>query len=101
VTLPGGNPVIEVPGSTPRFPSMVVGPVLVTVEPPRTAKLPKSDPRIGNANPWEGVYAIVITTKNPKANDFTVFMFILLGFFQPLREEEEHFSEFLPRIEYA
>jgi hypothetical protein len=29
-----------VPGETPRFPLRTVGPVLVTVEPPKTAKLP-------------------------------------------------------------
>jgi len=34
------NPVIAEPGLTPRSPTMVVGPVLVTPEPPRTAKLP-------------------------------------------------------------
>src|SRR5580700_8898167 len=34
------RPVIEVPGYTPRFPVRVVGPVLVTVEAPSTAKLP-------------------------------------------------------------
>jgi len=39
----------EVPGYSPKSPPMVVGPVLVTVEPPRTAKLP-AVPRIGSAN---------------------------------------------------
>src|ERR1700685_4193058 len=39
-TMPGGNPVTAVPGLTPRFPLMVLGPVLVTVVPARTAKLP-------------------------------------------------------------
>src|ERR1700726_2361008 len=37
-TTPGGNPVTEPPGLSPRFPSMIVAPVLVTVEPPRMAK---------------------------------------------------------------
>src|ERR1043165_5346728 len=36
--MPGGNPVTEEPGETPRFPVMTEGPVFVTVEPPRTAK---------------------------------------------------------------
>jgi hypothetical protein len=36
-TTPGGNPVIAVPGATPRFPTTTVDPVLVTVDPPRTA----------------------------------------------------------------
>jgi hypothetical protein len=34
-----GNPVHELPGLTPKSPVMIVGPVLVTVEAPRTAKL--------------------------------------------------------------
>ena len=39
-TIPGGKPATAVPGLTPRSPLTTVGPVLVTVEPPRTAKLP-------------------------------------------------------------
>src|ERR1700691_2222969 len=39
-TMPGGNPVTAVPGLTPRSPLMLLGPVLVTVVPARTAKLP-------------------------------------------------------------
>src|SRR5712664_1484962 len=39
VTVPGGKPVTAVPGLTPKSPVMIVGPVLVTVEAPRTAKL--------------------------------------------------------------
>jgi hypothetical protein len=39
-TVPGGNPVIAVPGLTPRSPLIVLGPVLVTVDPASTAKLP-------------------------------------------------------------
>src|SRR5665811_2258297 len=39
VTTPGGKPVTAVPGLTPRFPTMMLEPVLVTVEPPRTPKL--------------------------------------------------------------
>src|SRR5512132_4292415 len=38
-TVPGGNPVTEVPGLNPRSPVTTVGPVFVTVEPARTAKL--------------------------------------------------------------
>src|ERR1700731_2881174 len=37
-TTPGGNPVTELPGLSPRFPVMIVGPVLVTVEAPKMAK---------------------------------------------------------------
>src|ERR1700720_184854 len=35
-TTPGGNPVTELPGLSARFPTTIVGPVLVTVEPPKT-----------------------------------------------------------------
>src|ERR1041385_8795658 len=38
--IPGGNPVTAVPGLSPRSAPTVVPPVLVTVEAPRTAKLP-------------------------------------------------------------
>jgi hypothetical protein len=37
-TCPGGNPVTDVPGLSPRSPLTVVGPVFVTVDPARTAK---------------------------------------------------------------
>jgi hypothetical protein len=43
------EPVIEVPVETPRSPVMVVGPVLVTAEPPRTAKL-SAEPSMGVAD---------------------------------------------------
>jgi len=36
VTSPGGNPVMSVPGHSPRLSWSVVGPVLVTVEPAST-----------------------------------------------------------------
>src|SRR4029079_715059 len=39
VTTPGGKPVTAVPGLRPRSPVTIVGPVLVTVEAPTTAKL--------------------------------------------------------------
>src|SRR5205807_6212713 len=48
-TTPGGNPVTAVPGLTPRSPVTIVAPVLVTVEPARTAKL-AADPRA--TDPW-------------------------------------------------
>jgi len=38
-TVPGGKPVTALPGLTPRSPVTMVGPVLVTIEPPKTAKL--------------------------------------------------------------
>src|SRR5690349_9231824 len=37
--MPGGKPAMELPGETPTLPVMTLAPVLVTVEPPRTAKL--------------------------------------------------------------
>ena len=45
-TTPGGKPVTELPGLTPRSPVIVLEPVLVTVEPPRTAK-PWAEPSDG------------------------------------------------------
>ena len=39
ITIPGGKPVIEVPGLTPKSPMTTDGPVLVTAAAPRTAKL--------------------------------------------------------------
>src|SRR5216684_6255685 len=38
-TAPGRNPVIVLPGLTPRLPVTIVAPELVTADPPRTAKL--------------------------------------------------------------
>src|ERR1019366_340238 len=46
VTVPGGNPVTDEPGSSPRLPVITLGPVLVTVEPARTVKL-RAVPRFG------------------------------------------------------
>ena len=40
VTTPGGNPVTDVPGLSPRLPVILVGPVFVMPAPARTAKLP-------------------------------------------------------------
>ena len=37
---PGGNPVMELPGETPKSPVSTDGPVFVTVDAPSTAKLP-------------------------------------------------------------
>jgi hypothetical protein len=36
--IPGGNPVMAVPGETPTLPFTLVSPVLVTSEPARTPK---------------------------------------------------------------
>jgi len=48
LSMPGGNPVIAVPGETPRSPLMIVIPVLVTVVAPRTPKV-AADPRLSCA----------------------------------------------------
>jgi hypothetical protein len=39
LTLPGGKPVIEALGQRPKSPLITLGPVLVTVQAPRTPKL--------------------------------------------------------------
>src|SRR5580698_8932262 len=46
VTVPGGKPVTEEPGSNPRLPVITLGPVLVTVDPARTVKF-SAVPRFG------------------------------------------------------
>jgi hypothetical protein len=38
--MPGGNPVIAVPGETPRSPLILLGPVFVMVLAPSTANAP-------------------------------------------------------------
>src|SRR5688572_10761918 len=57
LTVPGGNPVTAVPGLSPRSPLTVVAPVLVTVEPARTANVVAA-PRATGAWP-PGVAAVV------------------------------------------
>lgn len=39
MAVPGGKPMNDAPGLTPRSPLRSVGPALVTVVPPRTEKL--------------------------------------------------------------
>jgi hypothetical protein len=39
-TIPGGNPVMEVPGETPRLPFTTLKPALVIVDPARAPKEP-------------------------------------------------------------
>src|SRR5688572_1042559 len=57
LTVPGGNPVTAVPGLSPRSPLTLVAPVLVTVEPARTANV-LAAPRATGACP-AGVAAVV------------------------------------------
>src|SRR5580704_441214 len=51
LTVPGGNPVMDVPGLTPTFPTTAEEPVLVTVEPPKTAKVETVGPRVTPEGP--------------------------------------------------
>src|SRR3989454_1798077 len=57
LTLPGGNPVTAVPGLSPRSPLTVVAPVLVTMEPARTANVVAA-PRATGA--WPAAVAAVV-----------------------------------------
>jgi hypothetical protein len=52
--VPGGKPVTAVPGLTPRLPSTTVAPVLVAVEPAKTAKL-CAEPSDGAAGPAKAI----------------------------------------------
>ena len=47
VTMPGGKPVTDDPGLTPRLPCTSVGPVFVTEAAPNTAKVLAVGPSIG------------------------------------------------------
>jgi len=75
LTIPGGNPVTELPGLRPRSPVMVLGPVLVTVEPASTAKFP-AVPRLTAAGPaaYDLVPAITISGMSIR---WTAFLFIV------------------------
>src|SRR5207249_1089296 len=57
LTIPGGNPVTAVPGLSPRSPLTVVAPVLVTVEPARTANVLAAPSATGA---WPAVVAAVV-----------------------------------------
>ncbi len=45
LTVPGGKPVRDVPGDSPKSPLTIVAPVLVIVEPPSMAKL-SAEPKL-------------------------------------------------------
>src|SRR5271170_5623454 len=62
------SPVIEVPGYKPRSPLIVVGPVLVTVEAPRTAKL-DTVPSVGAVCANIGLKEIIARSKATRFND--------------------------------
>src|SRR5437667_5716726 len=57
LTVPGGNPVTAVPGLSPRSPLTVVAPVLVTVEPARTANVLAAPGAVGG---WVAAVAAVV-----------------------------------------
>jgi hypothetical protein len=60
--VPGGKPVTELPGLNPRSPVTTVGPVFVTVEPARTAKL--SAVRRGTGDAARALLANATATTN-------------------------------------
>src|SRR2546421_12888875 len=62
LTIPGRNPVTAVPGLSPRSPLTLVAPVLVTVEPARTANVVAA-PRAMGACPPVVVAVIKLQTK--------------------------------------
>ncbi len=63
VTMPGGNPVIAVPGLTPRSPLMTLAPVLVTALPASTPKLPAVPrPTVATAAPATDWVAMITAT---------------------------------------
>lgn len=64
-TMPGGKPVTALPGLTPRSPVTMVGPVLFTVEPARTAKLAAVPSEGAVAN--KGLALALVTTVNKSA----------------------------------
>jgi hypothetical protein len=61
LTMPGGNPVIALPGLTPRSPLSRLVPVLVTVLPARTAKL-LAVPRFTGATAAPAVDCVKMST---------------------------------------
>src|SRR5947209_11974076 len=81
--MPGGNPVTEMPGETPTLPVMTLDPVLVTVEPPRTAKLP-AVPRLTCANADEEMErnaAIPRIARRPRSLRFMLNLLFVNGRF--------------------
>ena len=66
LTTPGGKPVTEVPGLRPRSPLITLGPVFVTVEPPKTAKLldvPRSIEVAAKARPGRLTLSIMVASR--------------------------------------
>ncbi len=103
--IPGGKPVIEEPGQTPRSPLTTDEPVLVTVEPPRTAKLA--------AVPSPGAMAsgYADTSKATPANESdrtrmieivrTFSLFILFGLLPKTSNQGMEYRAISPQIAYS
>ena len=76
-TIPGGKPVTAVPGHTPKSPAMVVGPVLVTVEPAKTAKLdavPRRSARaLGSVSGKSNAHSSVSSVVAPLGRSMNVY----------------------------
>src|ERR1041384_7499810 len=75
ITTPGPNPASAVPGLIPRSPVTTVGPVLVTVELARTAKLP-ADPRFTDAVGADGRLTADAANRTNKLNFFISLSFV-------------------------
>src|SRR5258708_39441669 len=85
-TVPGGKPVTAVPGLTPRSPVTWEAPVLVTVDPARTAKL-ADDPRDTGA--WAAAVSLTANIAHRKTmpnffminrTELNLFIVIVLTF---------------------
>ena len=77
-TTPGPNPDSAVPGLIPRSPVTMVGPVLVTVEPAKTAKLP-ADPRTTGAGEADHRQTEDAANNSSKLNFFIDLAFVDKG----------------------
>src|ERR1017187_1795620 len=89
--MPGANPVIELPGQRPKSPLMTLGPVLVTVEAPRTPKVAAVPKLIVPA------YDRLLTVRkqNNSAARSIIFMVFLLFLLPPILAA--HFRPQSPR----
>jgi len=76
-STPGGKPVTALPGLSPRSPVMVLGPVLVMVDPARTAKL-LAVPRLTIAGLAANAAfpSIHTTPSNERKPMFTIFFMV-------------------------
>jgi hypothetical protein len=82
-TIPGGNPVIALSGDTPTSPSTAVGPVLVTVEPAKTANVEAVPRFTGNRSAMDGAGAVIKTTSSSASSDPVGCIFLSVFNFLP------------------